>query len=164
MPKLGRAYLEDVLGTQSIEGLNRGAGMFAKWEKLGPRTKELLFKNPLLRADLDNFFLLAKKAAENPNPSGSAVVASVVAGLGYAFTDPVHGVPMLIGAGALSKLLHSPAAVRALSEGLTVPLGKGAASAIAATNILRIAGQDAKPAQQSQAAGSPAAQAVAGGR
>lgn len=159
MPRLGRAYLEDVLGTQTVEGLKKGAGMFAKWEKLGPETKKLLFKNPALIQDLDRFFRLAKRAADNPNPSGSALVGSMVAGVGYAFTDPVHGVPLLIGAGALSKLLHSPAALRALSEGLTVPLGKGAASVLAAMDISRVAGQYAKPAAPAET--SPAAAAAA---
>lgn len=146
MPKIGRAFLDDLLGTATAEGgFNKTDRLLSKWENLGPETKKIIFRNPMLVKDLDNFFLLAKKAAESPNPSGSALVGSMVAGLGYAFKDPITGVPLLIGSGALSKMLHSPAGISALSKGLTVRVGSGPAAALAAGRILKAAGEQAKP-------------------
>ena len=149
MPKLGRAFLAEVLGTESIEGLAKGPGMFSKWEALGPETKKLLFRDPEMISKLDNFFLLAKRAAEtNPNPSGTALTAGATSSAVYAIMHPLTGVPMIIAAGALSKLLHSPAGVAALTQGLSVPVGKAAASTATALRILRLAGTDAVPAPQ----------------
>ena len=156
LPKVGRAWLEDVLhgprGAIAEGGFNRADGLWQQWRNLGPETKRLIFQNPLLIADLDKFFLAAKKMAENPNPSGTAILGMSAGSGALIFTHPATGIPMAIGAGALSKMLHSPAGVRALTEGLTVPVGKGAAASIAAARILKLAGQDAQPAQLPAAA------------
>jgi hypothetical protein len=146
MPRLGRAYLEDLFSHATAEGgFGKAQSLFGKWENLGPETKKLLFPNPMHRADLDNFFLIAKKLGEVTNPSQSATVGSIVAGLGYMWTNPATGIPMVVGAGALSKLLHSPAGVRALTEGMRIPVRNTARATIAANRILRIAGDAAQP-------------------
>jgi propanediol dehydratase small subunit len=151
MPKMARAYLESLLSKATAEGgFSREASMLREWQNLGAETKKILFKNPMQIKDLDNFFLLAKKAAENPNPSGSAVVGGMLTSAGYMFAHPTTGVPMVIGAGALSKLLHSPKAVAALSKGLDPKFNKGLGAAATAANILKVAGDQAKPLDQEE--------------
>jgi hypothetical protein len=103
---------------------------------------------PSQAADLDKFFLGVKKLSESTNPSKTAVLQMTVHGAGSvvgAFFNPMTGIPYIIGTGALSKLLHSPKGVQALTRGLTVPLGNKAASAAAAAEILKLAGDEARP-------------------
>jgi hypothetical protein len=151
MPKLGRAYLEGLFENATKDGgFDKARTIGNSWSQLGPETKKILFKNPMLVQDLDKFFLGAKKLAENPNPSGSGVVGWIAGQSALVVNHPATGVPLMIGAGALSKMLHSPAGVRALTNGLRVPLGSPAAASIAATNILKIAGNDAIPMTQGQ--------------
>lgn len=146
MPNVGRAYVRDILEKGTAEGgFSRQDSMLRDWQALGPETKKILFKDPMKIRDLDNFFLLAKKAAENPNPSGSGLIATSSGSVGYAFVNPSTGIPMIIGAGALSKLLHSPRAVAALSKGLDPKFNTGLGRAATAANILKIAGDQAKP-------------------
>lgn len=149
MRKLGRAWLENAFDRAQQEGgFGHAAQLYQNWENLGPQTKRLLF-SPSQASDLDKFFLGAKKLAENPNPSGTAVLG-LSAGSGMlAVTNPTTGVPLLLGAGALSKMLHSPAGVQALLNGLRVPL-KGPGAVLAAGQILKAAGADNQQAQPQQ--------------
>lgn len=146
-PNVGRAYLDTLLGRATAEGgFSRAQGLWADWQRLGPETKRVLFPNPDLRQNLGRFFLLAKKAAENPNPSGSALVGSLSA-QGYALyaSGGVGAVPIVIGGAALSKLLHSERGVRLLSKGLETPRRhEGTAGAVAA-QLLKLAGLSAPP-------------------
>lgn len=146
LPRVGRAYLEDMFGKAQAQGEWTGAdGIFAKWQQLGPQTKQLLFgNNPQLVSDLDKFFLGAKKLAENPNPSGTTVLGLSAGSGALVFTHPQTGIPLALGAGAVSKLLHSPAGVQLLTKGMNVPL-KGPGAALLAGQILRAAGSDLQP-------------------
>jgi hypothetical protein len=77
---------------------------------------------------------------------------SWIAGQGaLAVTHPHIGIPYMIGAGALSKLLHSSAGVRALTQGMKIPL-RGPAAVATAGQILRMAGTDVKPVEFPKAA------------
>ncbi|MEI6282636.1 MAG: hypothetical protein WCP82_07960 [Alphaproteobacteria bacterium] len=146
IPKVGRALLEDIFSKATFEGgFDKMDSGLAKWRDLGPETKRILFKNPALIADLDNFFHLAKKANHDTNPSGSAKLGGVMAGIGYAFKDPVSGAALVIGTGALSKLLHSPTVVRSLTEGMRVPLKDAGRAASVATRIRGLVGDAAVP-------------------
>lgn len=140
LPQIGRAYLDDLFSTATAEGgFSKAQGLQAKWQKLGPQTKLLLFKDPGYIKDLDNFFLLAKKMAENPNPSGTAYVGSIGAQGALMLTEPVTGLAVAATGAALSKLLHSPAGVRALTRGLSVPVGSRAAAASAFGSVVKAA-------------------------
>lgn len=121
LPKLGRAVVDDLLETATKEGgFDRGAGLFERWQALGDETKALLFK-PEVKRDLDRFFLLAKRIGESPNPSKSATV-SIGAGSGVmTILNPATGVPLVLGAGALSKLLHSPRGAALLTSVMSTP-------------------------------------------
>lgn len=146
-PNVGRAYLDDLLGRATAEGgFSRAQGLWADWQKLGPETKRILFPNPDLRMNLGRFFLLAKKAAENPNPSGSALVGSLSA-QGYALyaSGGVGAVPLILGGAALSKLLHSERGVRLLSKGLETPRRNEATAGAIASQLLKLAGVSAPP-------------------
>jgi hypothetical protein len=122
VPKIGRAYVDGLIDTATAEGgFGREAKLWAEWSKLGDETKALLYPNKDLRTALDNFFLVGKKMAENPNPSGTALVAQVPGQAALMMLEPVSGVSLLIGGGVVSKLLNSPTTARLLTQGMQAP-------------------------------------------
>lgn len=145
LPKLGRAFLDGLLETATKEGGFYKAGTLQNsWVSLGKETKTLLFKNPMLIRDLDNFFLLAKKIAENPNPSGTASTAATLATGGLLVTNPLLGTTYLVGTHALARLLFSPKGSAALTTGFKISLGNKFGAAAAVSEILALAGRDAQ--------------------
>lgn len=148
IPDVGRAYLENLLNKATSEGGFKGAaGLQRDWQNLGPATKRELFAGPAHVQALDHFFLLAKRLEERVNPSGSATTASAFGHLGLMIANPITGGSTVIGSGALSKLLHSPRGVQALTRGLEVSMNpvsgatKGAAL-LNLTNAARAVGVD----------------------
>ena len=79
--------------------------------------------------------------AENPNPSGTAVVAQLIPGGMLMVHNPVLGTGYLLGGYAAAKLLFSPRGVSLLTGGLRPAASVGAAG-MAAAQIMRIAGDD----------------------
>lgn len=141
LPQVGRAYVQKLFDQATQDGgFSRAQGIANQWENLGPKTKALLYPNPGLRSSLDNFFLGAKMVAENPNPSGTAVVGSLIPGGILAIQNPVMGASWLLGGYAAAKLLFSPAGVRLLTGGLKAEAPM--AAALRASQILRLAGDD----------------------
>jgi hypothetical protein len=149
LPRVGRAYLERLFDVAQAEGgFDKSQTLLTQWQKLGPETKRLLYRNPALIDNLDKFFLGVKKLSENPNPSGSALVG-VASGIGSAFmTDPMTGVKLTLGSAALAKLLYSPRGARLLREGLTIPITQRTRAASLFAQIARIAGEDVKRMEQ----------------
>lgn len=144
MPKLARAYLEGLFDTATKEGgFDRAGTLFNKWNDLGPTTKKALFRDPIVIKDLDNFFLIAKKIAENPNPSGTASTAAAITAGGLLISNPALGATYLVGSNALARLLMSPKGSKALTNGLKIPLGNKAGATLAASELVKIAGEDA---------------------
>lgn len=125
VPKIARAYLEELMHKATAEGgFGHADALWAEWQRIGPETKAILFRGDRgLIADINNFFLLAKQAARNPNPSGTAQVMSVL----NVGTAPVTY--------TLAKLLYSRQGVRALTQGLTAAVGRRG-QATAATGSL----------------------------
>jgi hypothetical protein len=118
LPKVGRAYLDDLVDTATADGkFDRAAGLSASWERLGPETKKLLFRDPAYIRDLDNFFRLAKTIGENPNPSGTAGQLTA--------TNVASAIPMKFA----SKLLYSRRGIQLLINGIRLPSGRVAARA-----------------------------------
>jgi len=150
LPQVGRAFLEDLLHKATAEGgFQRAQGLLGSWERLGPETKRLLFRDAGHIKDLDNFFLIAKKLAENPNPSGTALTLAKGGELGGLFTAPAYGVPYSLGAGVVAKLLLSPKTTQLLLQGLRLPVGAKAARAAWVASLERAiaeAGPDMVPA------------------
>lgn len=147
MPKIGRAWLDEQIGTATAEGgFKRADKLYADWQKLDGPTKALIFKDPAYIKELDNFFLASKKLAENVNPSGSAKVGAAVGHVATAANAIATGNVGLLGAqlgyeltgAAVQKLMHTPTGVRLLTQGLRIPtprLAPGIQSA--AVNALR---------------------------
>ena len=151
MPKIGRAFVENLMDSATAEGgFNKAGTVFNGWEKLGPETKQILFPNPGLRSSLNNFFQVAKMTAEQANPSRTALSLHGLGQGALLVTNPVAGVAYTLGSAGLVKLLYSPAGVRALTNGLKVPLGNPAAAAMAAGQIIKLAGKDAQPVSAQQ--------------
>lgn len=114
-PDIARAWLDERLNLATERGRFEHADrLYADWRKLGQQTKNVLFPDPRHQAEVGQFFMLAKRLAENPNPSGTAgtlVKTGEAAGL---LTHPVATLPMSLSLGALSTLLYSPRGARAL--------------------------------------------------
>lgn len=153
MPKIGRAYLEKLFDVSTAQGgFDSGARVWQEWQNLGPETKRLLYGSPRMVQDLDNFFLLVKKINENPNPSGSAVVAWIGAQGAVAVTSPLTGAAWTLGGRQMSKLLHSPKGVALLTQGLKIPVNRAteARASVLASQLLRIAGEDVERDSKAQ--------------
>jgi hypothetical protein len=141
LPQIGRAYLEGLFQKAFAEaGTDRPGATLTQWKNLGQGTKELLYGSETSK-ELDNFFTLAKKAAENPNPSGSAYVAQMLPTLGLLAFKPHVGVPIVIGTKVLSKMLFNPKAARALADGLQLPANMSGKSIFTSAKIARFAEQ-----------------------
>ncbi|MDO8632352.1 MAG: hypothetical protein Q7R41_17860 [Phycisphaerales bacterium] len=147
LPKIGRAFLDALFEkAQQKGGFGRTDRLFSDWHNLGPETKRLLFKDPRLVKDLDNFFLLAERTNASINPSGTALTAaSWSTGIGLMFYSPGTAIPLVITSGALSKLMHSPRAVKAFTRGLSMPVANRAGAAAVTSEILKVAGDAAVP-------------------
>jgi hypothetical protein len=118
--KVGRAYLDDLVDKATKDGkFDHAQALAASWEKLGPETKKLLFKDPAYIRDLDNFFRLAKTVSENPNPSGTAGQLTA--------TNVASALPMKLA----SKMLYSRRGIQLLINGIRLPSGRVAMRASA---------------------------------
>jgi len=104
LPQLGRAKLDQWLDVATERGkFDHADRLYAEWQKMGDETKRLLFGTPARVQALDEFFLLAKRIKENPNPSGTAHVNSVFNVVSQVATFP------------LAKLLYTEGGVNALT-------------------------------------------------
>ncbi len=103
MQDVARAWLEQQLTLARQEGgFGHADRLWSDWNKLGPETKQILFAAPGQTEALDRFFLLAKRIAENPNPSGTAHTMTAFNVLGQ--------IPMY----ALAKMLYTARGVEAI--------------------------------------------------
>lgn len=129
LPNVARAYLEDAMDLATEKGgFDHADKLFADWQKLGGQTKQMLFPKAGQVQALDDFFLLAKKLKENPNPSGTARVINA--------TNVLASIPGY----ALAKMLYAPKAVRALTTGMRISVNAApAARAAAMTQVVRAA-------------------------
>lgn len=147
IPKIARANLERLFNHSTREGSYTRADLPWKvWTELGPETKAILYK-PAHVADLDRFFLLAKKVGLDPNPSGTGkmIVAMRVLeqSVVLAVSNPAGSVVYNLVPYQIAKLLHSPAGVRALMRGLRIPVSNKLAAAAVSSQIMAIAGDPA---------------------
>lgn len=123
MPDVARAWLEQQMELARREGgFGHADKLWSDWQNLGTETKRILFSAPGQTQALDRFFLLAKRVAENPNPSGTAHNLT-------AFN--VGSIPVTAG---LAKLLYSKGGVDALTRWMASGLPRrGGAPAMGAT-------------------------------
>jgi len=143
VPQVARAVLDDILERPtSGGGFQFAAKARADWQRLGAETKRVLFPQPGQIDAIDQFFRLAEKIGESPNPSGTALTANSFGQTILAVTSPQTGIPLILGSGALSKILHSPKGVQFLTTGLRMSVNAKPAAQVAA------AGQFARAAQE----------------
>jgi hypothetical protein len=125
---LGRAKLEEMLDLATErDRFDHVDRLYAEWNKLGPETKRILFGRELI-PKLDDFFLLAKRIGQNPNPSGTAptmIKAGEAVGL---MTHPLATLPASLSMGALAKLMYTARGVQALTKVIDLDV-KGPAGA-----------------------------------
>lgn len=133
MPQVGRAYLDNMLSRATEGGsFDKAQQLLSQWRNLGPETKKILFPGAGYRQNLDNFFTLAEMMSRNPNPSGTAYMNSIAGQLALMIHNPLSEVPIMLGGGAISKLLRSPAGVQALVNGITPSAAPGLSPAAGA--------------------------------
>jgi hypothetical protein len=156
MKNLGRAWLEDTFAKSMAEdGLSGGKGLLAKWESLGPETKLVLFDNPAMVKNLDDFFRLAKRIDSPLNTSGTAAATAagraidLVTG-GAVFNDGI--IPAILGqagTAGITALMYSPKFVSKLNKGLALPVKSPARAAILG-ELLEMAKAKASETSQTQ--------------
>lgn len=137
MPKVGRALLDDIFDKAKVNGgFDMGKSLSNYWENLGPETKKLLYPNADLRADLNNFFTLAKRMPGNVNTSGTALATAASATMNTAIGGIMGHFGMLgefagaqAATGTLTALMYNPAFVKALNRGMSLPVGTPAKAA-----------------------------------
>lgn len=132
VPQIGRAWLDqtiDKLQLGDVAPLERATGALRDWEALGPRTKQMLFKDAAYINDLQQFFTLSRELARNPNPSGSALTMWKGGELAAYSQNPAAAAAYSASATALAALLHSKAGVKLATMGLKIPAKNTAASA-----------------------------------
>jgi hypothetical protein len=147
MREIGRAYLEQLFDHATKPENAKPGSALNSWTNLGPETKRILFGSDAMIKNLDNFMLLVKKVAENPNPSGSGVQALVGAQGASLVISPIKGVAVQLAGWQLSKLLHSPKGAKLLTDGLKLSLVGSpdkARVAFITSQLLRMAGDKDK--------------------
>lgn len=162
-----RAKLQELVnGATASDGTRPGPdAAFSAWNKLGPSTKELLFPDPKIRTEIDNFMSLSKKSANAmaQNSSKTAYVNNAthfMHALAGAATGILTGNPMEALSGTagsmgiipfsnriMAKIITSPGGARLLTEGMKIN-GNGAIAtaqrAAIANRVLAIAGPISK--------------------
>jgi hypothetical protein len=146
LPKVGRGYLDDLVANAKVAGDKfSGDKALTSWNNLGPETKKLLFPGPAMRSDLDAIFQTMNRLSANINKSNTAHTLLMYGELGTLIASPLGGPAAVAGAvggqltgGTVAKLLRTAAGIRALRDGLTLPIRHPQASAALQT-ILRTA-------------------------
>jgi hypothetical protein len=157
MPKVGRAFLEGLFDQATKEGGYNKAGTVANaWQALGDESKQIMFKDPGLIEDLDNFFRLSRRLAEGTNPSGTTPtfvgLEATREGFTYFIRNPIKGTVFGISGKLLAKWLYNPRTARALAEGLRVPVSApGAARVGSIAYLLKLAGEQGRQLDQQAA-------------
>jgi hypothetical protein len=145
IPKVARAKIDEWLDLAGERNhFDHADRLYAEWQKLGPETKRLLFSSPGQVQELDNFFLLAKRLHENPNPSGTGAVNNA-----FNWGSTVLAWPV-------AKLLYTPGGVRLLTRLAQLRLPALPASGLAPAQLQQTAGW-AAVATAAKAAGFPVA-------
>lgn len=146
MPAVGRAYLQGLIDKAFAEaGTDKPGAALTQWQNLGDQTKQILFKSPQTVQNIDNFFTLAKKVSENPNPSGTAYVAQLAVDGSLLIKAPHLAAGYIIGKNALARMLFNSKSAEALTNGLKIPVKSGGVATLMANQLLKLAGTDAQP-------------------
>lgn len=145
-PLIARAVLDRV-----VDMADKPQTALTQWQKLGPDTKQALFTPEHTKA-IDDFLLLRKKIADNPNPSGSGIyamkggeLAAVMGGhIAYTLTAPM-----------VSALLHSELGTRLLTRGFRLPVASTVARGAYLSALSKALQEAGQPALVPAYAGAP---------
>jgi len=136
----GRAWLETHLAPVTEKGgFENVDKLVAEWNKLGPSSKPLLFGGTNNVTALDQLMRLAQELNKVHNRSGSTTMGVAVGSLAGLMAFPAEAIMGLLGAGAISAITRSPAAVKLLTQGMTKMLGPGRSSAPAVAKAAQAA-------------------------
>ena len=164
IPLIAQSLVSGLLDKVTAEaGQAKPQSALTAWQKIGDQTKQVLFQSPEKVQALNDFFTLAKKMGENPNPSGSGQLLALVKGVGLVVTSPATAIPWILGAKPLARLLFTPTGARNLILASKLPaVGSGAIGARLADSILAGAGKDGvTPVTANAGAGTAAASPAA---
>ena len=135
---LGKAYLtERVFKKVSQEGADFTNPTQAQnvWNQIGPRTKAALY-TPDQITGMNDLLELAKRVAENPNPSGTGIINTLLK-MGVMLSHPVGGVAGFAIGRSVAKLLYYPDGMNALKTAVAQPgTGAGVAAAAAVSKMM----------------------------
>ena len=138
VPDIARATIEDIFrGTTENGGISKVQSAINSWNKLGPKTKALLF-GPQTTDEIDQLLHYSKMAVSEANPSGTAPTAQMAALAAMMFHNPVAAIAVMAGARGLAKGIMSPEVAETVRATGRVPLPSvGAAGNLAApfTNV-----------------------------
>ena len=149
MPRLGRAWLDNVFDLASREGDWRKAQtILNNWNDLGNKTKALMFPEPALRQSLERFFLGQKMTGIQLNPSGTALVTATQ----KAMTNPLGWVQGYLG----GKLLYTPRGIQLLLKSAENPPTTPAAAAALKSEARKTLGPPEEPPEGPPTGGGPA--------
>ena len=144
-PDIARAVIDGVFQKATEHGGWDHPGTIAnKWRAIGPGTKSLLYDQAYIKA-VDHFVLLSEKMAASSNPSRSALTATSIGSVAALWTHPVAAVTSMVGAAGLSKLFHSAAGVRLLTDGYRLPLRNPVVAAAYAAKVKAAVGPALQP-------------------
>jgi hypothetical protein len=124
----GAEWLSDQFGKAQQEGgFGHEKVLWNNWTKLTDTSKRTMF-TPQQIAELNKLFLGLKMRADNPNPSGTALVGAIsgqAAALGTAVATGQILNPFLwlsqLGIAGFAKLLRTDGGVKLLTDGLQIP-------------------------------------------
>jgi hypothetical protein len=160
MPGLAQSVTQGLIDSATAEaGMAKPGGALRKFIDMGPVTKQILYQDAyptapdtsggptvLSKAErVQSLLTLLKKSAENPNPSGSGPMLSLVKGAGLVLFAPWKGVPLLLGSRSVAKMLFNPAESRLMMTAIKMPRNSGAAGELLAKQIVSAAGSGVKP-------------------
>jgi ddrB-like ParB superfamily domain len=148
MPRLGRAWLDNVFDLASREGDWRKAQtILNKYYDLGNKTKALMFPEPSLRQALERFFLGQKMTGIQLNPSGTALVTATQ----KAMANPLGWVQGWLG----GKALYTPRGIRLLLKATENPPTTPAAAAALKSEARKVLGPPEEPPEGPPTGGVP---------
>ena len=138
LPKVGRAWVEDILETwrqtgESLPTPGVATKMWNDWHAMGAETKKKLIPLPHVRENWDHFFEGVRRIAANPNPSGTATTLMSLgqfegAGRLYAAGNPVWATLSAITPSAVAALMYTPKGAALMRKGFRIPAGNIAAA------------------------------------
>jgi hypothetical protein len=133
---LGKAYLTERVFKKAAGGdeLTNPVQAQNLWNQIGPRTKAALYTPDQIQ-DMNDFLTLAKRVSENPNPSGTGIINTLLK-MGVMVTHPGTGLAGFALGRKVANLLYFPGGMQKLATAIAAP--ESAAGLQAAGDVTRM--------------------------